>query len=84
MLSLSYIFSYTGSSYRYGYSARSFALSNALVAGEYNLFQSFSNPASLNQCKGSNYGLSYFDISLDRSIQSFYFSQGLPGNAGIS
>ena len=84
MLSLSYIFSYTGSSYRYGYSARSFALSNALVAGEYNLFQSFSNPASLNQCKGSNYGLSYFDISLDRSIQSFYFSQSLPGNAGIS
>ena len=49
------IYSYTGASLRYGYSARSFALSDAMVADEYHIFQSFSNPSSLNQCNGTNY-----------------------------
>lgn len=79
-----FLYSYTGSTARYGYSARSFSLSNAMVADKYHIFQSFSNPSSLNQCVGLNYGISYFNMSLNRSIQTFYFSKGLPGSAGLS
>tara|TARA_B100000029_G_scaffold516203_1_gene627626 strand:+ start:9395 stop:10312 length:918 start_codon:yes stop_codon:yes gene_type:complete len=79
-----HLYGYTGAGSRYGYSARSFALSDAMVADEYHTFQSFSNPSSLNQCDGSNYGISFFNMSLNRSIQTFYFSKGLPGNAGLS
>ena len=78
------LYGYTGSSSRYGYSARSFALSDAMIADEYHTFQSFSNPSSLNQCSGTNYGISFFNMSLNRSIQTFYFSKGLPGDAGLS
>tara|TARA_B110000263_G_scaffold55527_1_gene47003 strand:- start:991 stop:1932 length:942 start_codon:yes stop_codon:yes gene_type:complete len=73
-----------GASYQYGYSARSVSLSSAMVADTYHTFQSFSNPALLNQCIGKNYGLSYFMMSLDRSLQTFYYSQKLAGNAGLS
>ena len=79
-----YLIGYTGSSYQYGYSAKSFGLSNALVANEYDTFQSFANPASLYACKGTNYGVSYFKMSLDRSIQTFYLSKELAGDAGLS
>ena len=78
------LYGYAGSSARYGYSARSFALSDAMIADEYHTFQSFSNPSSLNQCSGTNYGISFFNMSLNRSIQTFYFSKGLPGDAGLS
>ena len=78
------LYSYAGASSRYGYSARSFALSDAMIADEYHIFQSFSNPSSLNQCNGTNYGISFFNMSLNRSIQTFYFSKGLPGEAGLS
>jgi len=78
------LYGYAGSSSRYGYSARSFALSDAMIADEYHTFQSFSNPSSLNQCSGTNYGISFFNMSLNRSIQTFYFSKGLPGDAGLS
>ena len=80
----SHLMAYSGSSYQYGHSAKYFSLSGALVADDYYTFQSFSNPASLSHCHGNNYGISYFKMSLDRSIQTFYFSRGLPGNAGIS
>ena len=73
-----------GSSYYYGNNARALSLSSAVVANQYQTFQSFSNPALLSQCKNTNYGLSYFMMSQDRSIQTFYFSRELPGNAGVS
>jgi len=73
-----------GVSSHYAYSARSFSLSDALVADTYHTFQSFSNPSTLNQCKKINIGSSYFHMSLDRSIQTIYFSKNLPGNAGLS
>ena len=59
---LAYSYSYTGSSSRYGYSARSFSLADAMIADKYHTFQSFSNPSSLNQCNGTNYGISFFNI----------------------
>ena len=73
-----------GSSYHYGYSARSVALSSSVVADKYHVFQSFSNPALLNQSEGTYYGFSYFRLSLDRSLQSYYFSKKLAGNAGLA
>lgn len=78
------IFSFSGNTYRYGFSARSHSLANALVADNYMTFQSFYNPSSLNQSNGQNFGISYFRMSLDRSIQSFYYSRSLPGSAGLS
>jgi len=79
-----YLSANAGASYQYGYSARSVSLSSAMVADTYHTFQSFSNPALLNQCKGQHYGLSYFMMSLDRSLQTFYYSRKLAGNAGVS
>tara|TARA_Y100001970_G_scaffold42602_1_gene53076 strand:+ start:2760 stop:3695 length:936 start_codon:yes stop_codon:yes gene_type:complete len=73
-----------GASYQYGYSARSVSLSSAMVADTYHAMQSFSNPALLNQCAGQNYAISYFAMSLDRSLQTFYYSRKLAGNAGLS
>jgi hypothetical protein len=73
-----------GASYQYGYSARSVSLSSAMVADTYHTLQSFSNPALLNQCTGQNYAISYFVMSLDRSLQTFYYSRKLAGNAGLS
>ena len=82
--SLDHLMAYSGASYQYGHSAKYFSLSGALVADDYHTFQSFSNPASLSHCDGNNYGISYFKMSLDRSIQTFYFSTELAGNAGVS
>lgn len=73
-----------GASYQYGYSARSVSLSSAMVADTYHILQSLSNPALLNQCAGQNYAISYFQMSLDRSLQTFYYSRKLAGNAGLS
>lgn len=84
LITIGVIQSSPGASYEYGYSARAVSLSSALVADTYNTMQSFSNPSVLNQCKGQNYGLSYFMMSLDRSLQTFYYSRKLAGNAGIS
>ena len=39
LISSSYVLGYTGSSYQYGYSAKSFALSDSLVADNYQTFQ---------------------------------------------
>ena len=81
---LCYLYSSPGTSYEYGHSARSVSLSSSLVADDYTNLNSFNNPASLNQSKGKIYGLSYFMMSLDRSLQTFYYSQNLAGNAGLS
>ena len=84
ILFFNYSLSFSGSSYRFSQSARSHSLANATVADQYNTFQSFSNPGSLCQSTSNSYGLSYFKMSLNRSIQVFYFSKNLPGNAGLS
>ena len=84
ILFFNYSLPYSGSSYRFSNSARSHSIANASVADDYNTFQSFSNPGSLSHTTSSSYGLSYFKLSLNRSIQVFYFSKNLPGNAGLS
>jgi len=75
---------YAGSSFRYGSNAREVALGSALVAEPNIGFSSFSNPASLSLAKSIQFGFSYQDMSLDRSIQSFSFVKNLPPKAGIA
>ena len=77
-LSFSFSQNEVGSSFLVGTNARELALSNSLVSS-YNMgFNSFSNPALLNQTDKIEYGFSLFSLSLDRSIQSISFSMPLP------
>ena len=68
---------YAGSGFRYGSNAKEVALGSALVAEPNIGFSSFSNPASLSLAKSIQFGFSYQDMSLDRSIQSFSFVKNL-------
>jgi len=61
----------TGSSYQYGTNARSISLSNALTANYNNGYNPLTNPALLGLVKKTEFGFSYFNLSLDRYIQSF-------------
>ena len=73
---------FSNSEFRYGSNAREFALAGALVA-ESNLgFRQFSNPALLALIEAPEVGLSLFNMSLDRSIQTFTYSRHLPPKAG--
>ena len=62
----------TGSSYQYGTNARSISLSNALTADYNNGYNPLTNPALLGLVKKTEFGFSYFNLSLDRYIQSFF------------
>ena len=72
-----------GSPFRMGSNAREIALSNSLIA-HYNAgFNAFGNPALLNEIKNKEYGISMFNMSLDRSIQTFSFSIPMPPTATL-
>ena len=75
---------YAGSGFRYGTNAREIALSGAMSSSYNNGFNAFSNPAMLSKTKNNEYALSYFPMSLDRSIQVISISRPLPPAAGIS
>ena len=62
----------TGSSYQYGTNARSISLSNALTANYNNGYNPLTNPALLGLVKKTEFGFSYFNLSLDRYIQKFF------------
>ena len=74
---------YAGSGFRYGSNAREFSLASALVADKTSGFYVFSNPALLQFTKSNHVGVSFQNMSLDRSIQSFSFAKRLPPNAGV-
>ena len=75
---------YTGSSYRYGSNARQIALSNSLVSNYNKGYNPLTNPALLGrESLKLEYGLSYFSMSLDRSIQTFSISIPAPPSASI-
>ena len=75
---------YPGSSFRYGTNARAIALGSSLLSNYNNGFNAFSNPALLSKIKTKEYGVSYFPMSLDRSIQVISLSNALPPSAGMS
>ena len=74
---------YAGAGFRYASNAREMSLGGALVAESNLAFQHFSNPALLSEVKQSQFGLSYFEMSLDRSIQVFSFTKPLPPKAAV-
>ena len=74
---------YAGSGFRYGSNAREFALAGALIADKTPGFYPFSNPALLQFTRSNHIGISFQNMSLDRSIQSFNYSRQLPPNAGV-
>ena len=74
---------YAGSELRYGSNAREFSLGGALIALSNPGFRQFSNPALISTVKKTEFGLSLFSMSLDRSIQSFAYNRHLPPKAGL-
>jgi len=74
---------YAGSGFRYGSNAREFSLGGALVADKTPGFYAFSNPALLQFTRSNQVGVSFQNMSLDRSIKSFSFAKRLPPNAGV-
>jgi len=74
---------YAGSGFRYGSNAREFSLAGALVADKTPGFCVFSNPALLQFTRSNQVGVSFQNMSLDRSIQSFNYAKRLPPNAGV-
>ena len=84
---LSFVFSemiggYPGSGFKYGTNAREIALAGALVAETNTGFHQYSNPALLPNIKKMEFGTSYFNMSLDRSIQLLAVNKKLPPKAG--
>ena len=74
---------YAGSGFRYGSNAREFSLAGALIADKTPGFHAFSNPALLQFTRSNQVGVSFQNMSLDRSIKSFSFAKRLPPNAGV-
>ncbi len=74
---------YAGSGFRYGSNAREFSLAGALIADKTPGFYAFSNPALLQFTRSNQVGVSFQNMSLDRSIKSFSFAKRLPPNAGV-
>ena len=74
---------YVGSSYRYGSNARQIALSNSVLANYNKGYNALTNPALLGSIKKIEYGFSYFDMSLDRYIQTFSITIPAPPTASI-
>ena len=72
-----------GAAFRYGPSAKEISLSGATVSIYNPGFNAFSNPAFISQSKKHEFGLSYFSMSLDRSIQSISYSRSISQEAGI-
>ncbi len=74
---------YAGSGFRYGSNAREFSLAGALVADKTPGFYAFSNPALLRLSRDNHIGISFQNMSFERSIQSFSFSRRLPPSGGV-
>ena len=75
---------YAGSGFRYGTNARDIALSGAIISNYNHGFNAFANPALLAMTKTDKYALSYFPMSLDRTIQVISATRSVPPSAGIS
>ena len=75
---------YPGAGFRYGTNAREVSMGGSMNSVYNKGFNSFSNPALLSKVKTDEYGLSYFSMSLDRSIQCFSISAPLPPSASAS
>ena len=87
ILCISFLMSSESSSswapFRYGTNAKEVSLSGATVSIYNSGFNAFSNPAFISKSKKHEFGLSYFLMSLDRSIQSISYSRSISSSAGV-
>jgi len=73
----------TGSVFEYGNSAKEVALGGASVSLPIMGFNALNNPAFLAEIVDIEYGLSYFSMSQERSLNIFSYSRKISPNAGI-
>lgn len=74
----------SGAFSRMGFSARGMGMGNAMTAVRSGENSGFYNPASVAHLKERHISLAYGSLSLDRSLNSIFYSQPLDSNAGIS
>jgi len=79
----SYGAGYGGASFRYGVDARQVALAGAMVAEPQPGFNQFANPALITTTRGNQVGMSFFFMSLDRSIQVISYNRFLPPKGAV-
>ena len=81
------IFSFCSGSigaFNYGTNAKEVALAGTMVSIQNKGFNSFANPSFISNIEKPEWGISYFTMSLDRSIQAFSYSMPVPPAGGIS
>jgi len=78
------LFAESGSSFRYGVNAKSISMGGTSVSVYNYGFNGLTNPAFLTKVNKPEFGISFFEMSLDRSIQAFSYSRNLPPSAGIA
>ncbi len=69
---------------RMGFGARGMGMGNALTAVKEGENSGYYNPAAIALLKNNSASVSYGILSLDRSLNSIYYSQPIDTNAGIS
>ena len=69
---------------RMGFGARGMALGNAMTAVKSGEIPGFYNPAGISFLKKSNASISYGVLSLDRGLNSIFFSSPLDTTASVS
>lgn len=69
---------------RMGFGARGMGLGNAMTAVRTGENSGFYNPAAVAQLKNQHASIAYSTLSLDRSLNSLFFSSPIDTNAGIA
>lgn len=69
---------------RMGFGARGMGLGNAMTAVRTGENSGFYNPAAVAQLKNQHASIAYSSLSLDRSLNSVFFSMPIDTNAGIA
>ncbi len=69
---------------RMGFGARGMGLGNAMTAVRTGENSGFYNPAAVAQLKNQHVSIAYSSLSLDRSLNSIFFSMPIDTNAGIA
>lgn len=69
---------------RMGFGARGMGMGNALTAVRFGEYSGYYNPAAVALLKTNSLSMSYGILSLDRNLNTLYYSQPIDTNAGIS
>ena len=70
--------------FNYGANAKEVALGGSVVSIQNRGFNSFTNPSFLSNIEKPEWGMSYFTMSLDRSIQAISYSMPVQPAGGVA